>query len=66
MLAYENGKYVEIEEEAEMVIPNIPSAEGDALVEMATAMSSATTLAQMRAAAKTFLERTGGNDNESV
>ena len=62
MLAYENGKYVEIdiEEEAEMAIPDIPSTEGDALVEMATAMSSATTLAQMRAAAKTFLERTEG------
>lgn len=60
MLAYENGKYVEIEEETEVVIPDIPSTEGDALVEMATSMSSATTLAQMRAAAKTFLERTEG------
>ena len=61
MLAYENGRYVEIEKETETVIPDIPRTEGDALVEMATAMSSATTLAQMRAAAKTFLERTSGD-----
>lgn len=60
MLAYENGKYVEIEEETEMVIPDIPYTEGDALFEMATAMSTSTTLAQMRDAAKAFLERTEG------
>lgn len=53
----ENGKYREMtaEEVAELE-PSTP----DALTEMVTAMSTATTIAQMRSAAKNFLEKTGG------
>lgn len=36
----------------------------DALKEMITAMSTASTLAQMRNAAKEFLNKTGGNSND--
>lgn len=36
----------------------------DALKEMITAMSTASTLAQMRNAAKEFLSKTGGNSND--
>lgn len=55
----ENGIYREMtaEELAELE-PTTP----DALTEMVTAISTATTLAQMRESAKIFLERTGGID----
>lgn len=36
----------------------------DALKEMITAMSTASTVAQMRNAAKEFLNKTGGNSND--
>ncbi len=51
----ENGKYREmtVEELAELE-PATP----DAFTEMVEAMSTATTIAQMRSAAKNFLEKT--------
>jgi len=51
----ENGVYREMtaEELAELEL-----AAPDALTEMVTAMSTATTIAQMRSAAKNFLEKT--------
>ena len=54
---YDNGIYREMtaEELAELE-PTTPNA----LTEMVTAMSTATTIAQMRESAKVFLERTGG------
>lgn len=58
-----------VEEEAEFLdsAPDEPaSGESgtDALKEMITAMSTASTLAQMRNAAKEFLNKTGGNSND--
>ncbi len=51
-------------EEVERIYNHNEEAEGndkpDALTEMITTMSNATTLAQMRAAAKLFLEKTEG------
>lgn len=55
------------EEEAEFAAlqDDEPTQETDALKEMITAMSTASTLAQMRNAAKEFLNKTaGGNSND--
>lgn len=51
----ENGVYREMTAEE---MAELESTSPDALTEMATAMSTATTIAQMRAAAKKFLENT--------
>lgn len=68
MIKLENGVYREMTEDevAEMGIEQstetAPSTDSDPLTEMASAMSTATTLAQMRAAAKAFLTSTGGDE----
>ena len=54
---YDNGIYREMTAEE---LAELASATPDALTEMVTAMSTATTIGQMREAAKTFLEKTGG------
>lgn len=51
----ENGKYREMTAEE---LAELDSATPDALTEMVEAMSTATTIAQMRSAAKSFLEKT--------
>ena len=51
----ENGVYREMTAEE---LAELETAAPDALTEMVTAMSTATTLAQMRSAAKNFLEKT--------
>ena len=64
MRIYENGimreaSEKEISEMAELNTEELTQTQqADPLTEMATAMSTATTLAQMRAAAKAFLEAT--------
>ena len=52
---YENGVYREMTAEE---LAELEPATPDALTEMVTAMSTATTIAQMRSAAKKFLENT--------
>mgnify|MGYP006974703146 FL=1 len=52
---YENGVYREMTAEE---LAELEPATPDALTEMVTAMSTATTIAQMRSAAKNFLEKT--------
>ena len=52
---YENGIYREMTAEE---LAELEPATPDALTEMVTAMSTATTIAQMRSAAKKFLENT--------
>ena len=64
MKIYDNGVYREMTAE-EIEAYNAASAEleeipTDALREMITQLSTATTLAQMRAVAKDFLEKSGG------
>ena len=54
-LIYENGKYRELTAEE---LAELNSANPDALTEMVAEMATATTLAQMRSAAKNFLEKT--------
>ena len=56
-LIYENGKYRELTAEE---LAELNAATPDALTEMVAEMSTATTLAQMRSAAKNFLEKTEG------
>jgi len=51
----ENGVYREMTAEE---LAELETAAPDALTEMVTAMSTATTIAQMRSAAKNFLEKT--------
>ena len=65
MRIYSNGVYRDMTpEEVERIYNHNEEAEEndkpDALTEMITTMSNATTLAQMRAAAKLFLEKTEG------
>ena len=59
---YVNGVCREMTPEEEMLFgfedEEIVDSSPDALTEMVTAMSTATTIAQMRSAAKTFLEKT--------
>lgn len=64
MKIYDNGVYrdmtaeeIEAYKAASAELEEIPT---DALTEMITQLSTATTLAQMRAAAKDFLEKSGG------
>lgn len=52
---YDNGVYREMTAEE---LAQLDTATPDALIEMVTAMSNATTIAQMRSAAKNFLEKT--------
>ena len=54
-LIYENGIYREMTAEE---LAELNDATPDALTEMVAEMSTATTLAQMRSAAKNFLEKT--------
>lgn len=56
-LIYENGIYREMTAEE---LAELNAATPDALTEMVAEMSTATTLAQMRSAAKNFLEKTEG------
>ena len=63
MRILDNGVYRDMtEKEVEMYCKEEPAelepAAPDALTEMVTAMSTATTIAQMRSAAKNFLEKT--------
>ena len=51
----DNGVYREMTAEE---LAELEPAAPDALTEMVTAMSTATTIAQMRSAAKNFLEKT--------
>ena len=65
MRIYSNGVYRDMTpEEVERIYNHNEEAEEndkpDPLTEMITTMSNATTLAQMRAAAKLFLEKTEG------
>jgi len=54
-IIYENGIYREMTAEE---LAELEPATPDALTEMITAMSTATTIAQVRSACKTFLEKT--------
>ena len=56
----ENGKYREMTAEE---LAELETAAPDALTEMVTAMSTATTIAQMRSAAKEFLNKTEVSGN---
>lgn len=59
---YIDGKCREVTPEEELLFgyedEAVESTQTDALTEMVTAMSTATTIAQMRSAAKNFLEKT--------
>jgi len=54
-IMYDSGIYREMTAEE---LAELEPATPDALTEMVTAMSTATTIAQMRSAAKSFLEKT--------
>jgi len=56
----ENGVYREMTAEE---LAELETAAPDALTEMVTAMSTATTIAQMRSAAKEFLNKTEVSGN---
>lgn len=65
MKAYENGKIrdmtaAEISEMEARQSDKAGTSEPDALTKMITAMSTATSLSQMRSAAKEFLDKTEG------